>query len=98
MSYTGTVKKALVDVSGEALIWATTEAMDCVAGDECTKGRPGDIGAPKFLRIDFSKKVIYGPKRSTSIVAMDTSDKQILFKERKWSLAGCWRWTRKAGP
>lgn len=84
---------ALVDDfdGSKALICATTEAMDCVAGDECTKGRPGDIGAPKFLRIDFSKKVIYGPKRSTSIVAMDTSDKQILLQGKEmefgWMLA-----------
>lgn len=75
----------------KALICATTEAMDCVAGNQCTKGRPDDIGAPKFFRIDFSKKIIYGPKRSTPIAAMDTTDEQILLQGKEmeygWTLA-----------
>jgi hypothetical protein len=75
----------------KVLICATTEAMDCAAGDDCTKGRPGDIGAPKFLRIDFAKKIIYGPKRSTSIGTMDIADQQVLLQGKEmeygWTLA-----------
>jgi hypothetical protein len=73
------------------LICATVEAMDCVSGDDCTKGRPGDIGAPAFLRIDFAKKAIAGPKQSTPIVSMDNSDYQILLQGKEhgyaWTLA-----------
>ena len=73
------------------LICATVEAMDCVSGENCTKGRPGDMGAPAFLRIDFAKKAIGGPKRTTPIVSMDTSENQILFQGKEleygWTLA-----------
>ena len=54
--------------------------MDCVSGEDCTKGRPGDLGAPAFLRIDFAKKTIGGPKRTTPIVSMDTTEEQILLQ------------------
>jgi hypothetical protein len=50
------------------LICATVDAMDCVSGEDCTKGRPGDMGAPAFLRVDFVKKTIGGPKRSVGII------------------------------
>jgi hypothetical protein len=73
------------------LICATIDAMDCVPGKDCTKGRPGDMGAPAFLRNDFAKKTIGGPKRTTPIVAMDVTDKQILFQGKElefgWALA-----------
>jgi hypothetical protein len=73
------------------LICATVDAMDCVSGENCTKGRPGDMGAPTFLRIDFSKKTIGGTKRTTAIVSMDTSENQILFQGKEleygWTLA-----------
>ena len=75
------------------LICATTEAMDCPAGRDCFRGRPGQLGAPAFLRIDLAKKTIGGPKRTTSIVSVETSDKdrQILLQGTEigygWTLA-----------
>jgi hypothetical protein len=73
------------------LICATVEAIDCTPGEECTKGRPDDLGAPQFLRIDFAQKVIVGPKRTTPILSMDTSDDQILLQGMElgfgWTLA-----------
>jgi hypothetical protein len=73
------------------LICATVEAMDCAAGEACTKGRPDDIGAPKFLRIDFAQKMIVGPKRTTPIVFIDKSNEQILLQGTElgyaWTLA-----------
>jgi hypothetical protein len=73
------------------LICATVEAIDCAPGEECTKGRPDDIGAPQFLRIDFAQQVIVGPKRTTPIRFMDTSDDQILLQGMElgfgWTLA-----------
>jgi hypothetical protein len=73
------------------LICAPVEAMDCAAGEACTKGRPDDIGAPNFLRIDFAQKMIVGPKRTTPIVFMDKSNNQILLQGTElgyaWTLA-----------
>jgi hypothetical protein len=73
------------------LICATVEAIDCAPGEECTKGRPDDVGAPQFLRIDFAQQVIVGPKRTTPIRSMDTSDNQILLQGTElgygWTLA-----------
>ena len=62
------------------LICAPVEAIDCSPGEECTKGRPDDIGAPSFLRIDFAQKAIVGPKRTTPILFMDKSNDQILLQ------------------
>jgi hypothetical protein len=73
------------------LICAPVEAIDCTPGEACTKGRPSDIGAPSFLRIDFAQKIIVGPKRTTPIVFMDKSDNQILLQGTElgygWTLA-----------
>jgi hypothetical protein len=73
------------------LICATVEAIDCAAGEVCTKGRPDDIGAPSFLRLDFAQKVIVGPKRTTPIVFMEKSDDQLLLQGTElgygWTLA-----------
>jgi len=72
------------------LICAPVEAIDCAAGEDCTKGRPDDIGAPNFLRIDFAQKVIVGPQRTTPIVSMDKSDNQFLLQGKElgygWTL------------
>src|SRR6516162_9078693 len=68
----GTASAADFDGSNP-LICATIEALDCVAGQDCTKGRAVDMGAPPFLRIDFAKKTIGGPKRTTTILSMDIS-------------------------
>jgi len=73
------------------LICATVEAMDCSPGEECKKGGPDDIGAPRFLRLDVAKKVIVGPKQTTPIVSMEKSDTQILLQGTElgygWTLA-----------
>jgi hypothetical protein len=86
----GTVSAGDFDGS-KLLICATVEAIDCAPGEECTKGRPDDIGAPQFLRIDFAQQVIVGPKRTTPIRSMDTSDNQILLQGTElgygWTLA-----------
>jgi hypothetical protein len=72
------------------LICAPVEAIDCAAGEACTKGPPDDLGAPRFLRIDFAQKVIVGPKQTTPILFMDTSDNQLLLQGKElgfgWTL------------
>ena len=44
------------------------------------QGRPEDIGAPRFLRIDFAQKVIVGPQHTSPILFMDKSDDRILLQ------------------
>ena len=69
------------------LICAPVEAFDCAAGEECTKGRPEDIGAPSFLRIDVAQKVIIGPKRTSPILSLDKSDDQLLLQGKELGYA-----------
>ena len=85
-----TVSAADFDGS-KKLLCATTDAMDCVAGQECIKGRPGDIGAPKFLSIDFARKAVEGPKRATAIAFMEKGEEQIVLQGNElgfgWTIA-----------
>jgi hypothetical protein len=65
------------------LICAPVEAIDCASGEACSKGRPDDVGAPSFLRIDFAQKAIIGPKQTSPILFMDKSDNQILLQGKE---------------
>jgi hypothetical protein len=67
----------------QLLICATVEAIDCSSGEECVKGRPEDIGAPAFVRIDVPNKSVIGPKRTTEIAFMEKSDDQLLLQGRE---------------
>jgi hypothetical protein len=73
------------------LICATLQAVSCAPGEECERGLPESVGAPQFLRIDFVKKEIIGPKRSTQILFMEKSDEQITMQGFElgmgWTLA-----------
>ena len=73
------------------LICATVEARDCVSGTSCLNGIPDEIGAPAFMRIDFEKKVITGPQRTTAIQIMEKSERQLLLLGTElgygWALA-----------
>jgi hypothetical protein len=74
------------------LICATVEAIDCAAGDPCVKGRPAEIGAPPFMRIDFAKNAITGPQRTTPILSIEKSEAgQLLLQGNElgygWTLA-----------
>jgi hypothetical protein len=69
------------------LICAPVEAMDCVPGDTCARGRPDDVGAPAFMRIDFAKKAIVGPKRISPILFMEKSENQLLLQGTEHGLA-----------
>ena len=65
-------------IDGKAmLICATVEAISCQRGEPCEKGLAEDIGAPQFMRIDFVKKEVIGPKRTSPIRQMDMNDTQI---------------------
>lgn len=73
------------------LICAPVQSMDCLAGTECVAGTPDDIAFPAFIRIDFAKKAIAGPKRTTPIRHMDKSEAQLLLQGSEdkfgWTLA-----------
>ena len=60
------------------LICATVEARECVSGADCEQGLPDDFGAPAFIRIDFERKVMVGPQRTTPIVVLEKGEKQLL--------------------
>jgi hypothetical protein len=73
------------------LICANVEASDCTPGQNCARQRPDDIGAPAFIRIDFNRKTIVGPKRTTEITLIEKSDRQLLLQGTElgyaWSIA-----------
>lgn len=75
----------------KVLVCAPIEAMDCVSGQTCGKGRPVDIGAPAFFRVDVGNKSIAGPKRTTKIQFMEKADNQLLLQGTElgyaWTIA-----------
>jgi hypothetical protein len=62
------------------LLCATIDAHDCDAGELCLRALPSELGAPQFLRIDFAKKAVIGPQRTTAIRFMDNGPDQILMQ------------------
>jgi hypothetical protein len=73
------------------LLCSSIEALDCDPGVPCERGIPEIMGAPQFLRIDFAKKEIAGPKRTTAIRMMEKDDDQIILQGYEiglgWTLA-----------
>ena len=73
------------------LLCSSIEALDCDPGVTCERGIPEIMGAPQFLRIDFAKKEIAGPKRTTAIRMMEKDDDQIVLQGYEiglgWTLA-----------
>jgi hypothetical protein len=83
---------AAADFDGSRLlICANREAAYCGSGQACMMGRPDDIGAPVFLRIDFANSSIIGTNRTTPIVRVEKSSSQLLLQgtelDYAWSLA-----------
>ena len=75
----------------KALICAPAEVRECLAGSNCVAGSPREMGTPSFLRIDFAKKAMVGPVRTSPILHMEASDGQLLLMGTElgfgWSLA-----------
>jgi hypothetical protein len=75
----------------ERLMCATVEALDCEAGAACFKGRPADMGAPAFMRIDLAAKTVAGSQRTTPIVSMQQNAGSLLLQGTEagygWTLA-----------
>jgi hypothetical protein len=62
------------------LLCATMEAQACDPGAPCRRSLPVDIGAPKFLSLDFDKKVITGPAHTTPMLTVDKDPDQVLIE------------------
>jgi hypothetical protein len=62
------------------LICSTMEAQDCAAGETCSRELPDALGLPNFIRIDFAKQAIVGPKRTTAIKTLERSPSQVLMQ------------------
>ncbi|WP_158901305.1 hypothetical protein [Burkholderia sp. L27(2015)] len=73
------------------LICATVDAHACDPGEVCLHVLPDSIGMPEFMRIDFAKKAIVGPKRTTEIRYTDKSADQVLLQGTElgyaWTIA-----------
>jgi len=73
------------------LLCATVDAHFCDEGDVCFRTLPSILGAPQFIRINFAKKAIVGPHRTTEIRSMAPSDGQLLLQGTElgyaWSVA-----------
>ena len=59
------------------LICATVDALECTAGEACSKEQPKKIGAPAFMRVDFAKKQIIGKQHTSAIRFMDNSGESL---------------------
>jgi hypothetical protein len=64
----------------ERLMCATVEAMDCEPGAACFRGRPAEIGAPPFMRIDLASRTIAGAQRTTPIVSVERNEESLLLQ------------------
>jgi len=71
------------------LICATIAAADCIRGDDCVSGLPEDVGAPAFMRLDFAKKTVVGPKNTSPILLQERTEQQLLLQGRE----GTFAWT-----
>jgi hypothetical protein len=76
---------------------ADFDGSDSVAGEACARGLPQSVGAPQFMRVDFAKKTIAGPNRTTPIVSLNKSERQILLQASNLATDGRWRLTRRMG-
>jgi len=74
-----------------ALIYASVEAIICSRGEPCDKGLPEEMGAPQFLRVDFSRKEIVAPNVTTPIRSVQVDDEQIILQDHElgmgWTMA-----------
>lgn len=64
----------------KALICATVEAHACDPGLECKRSLPSDLGAPKFLSLDFQKKVVVGPAHTTPMLVFRKEPEQVVME------------------
>jgi hypothetical protein len=64
----------------KTLLCASIEALDCQSGEPCLRDLPEAIGAPQFMKVDFARQEIAGTKRTTPVLKMEKTEKQILLQ------------------
>ncbi len=64
----------------KALICAPVEVNDCISGAPCLGGTPSQMGAPSFLRIDFSKSTVTGPHNTAKIASVEKVGDQLVLQ------------------
>jgi hypothetical protein len=64
----------------KSLLCATIDAHFCDVGETCYRTLPGVLGAPQFLRINFTKKIVAGPQRTTEIRIVESGEGQLLLQ------------------
>ncbi|SAL64550.1 hypothetical protein [Caballeronia humi] len=64
----------------KALICATVDAHACDPGEVCLRDLPAGFGVPQFMNVNFAKKTIAGPKRSTEIRSIEKTADQVLMQ------------------
>lgn len=73
------------------LTCATLDAIECTVGLPCFQDVPEAMGAPRFMRIDFARKIVIGPKRTTPITSIEKTTAQVLLQGTElgfaWSIA-----------
>jgi len=73
------------------LLCATIEAHGCDVGETCLRVVPASVALPQFLRIDFAKQAIVGPKRTSPITSIERGSGQLLLQGTElgfgWTLA-----------
>ncbi len=62
------------------LLCATIDAHFCDIGEVCYRTLPAILGAPQFMRINFAKKTVAGPQRTTDIRFMEPGDGKLLLR------------------
>jgi hypothetical protein len=77
----------------QRLMCATLEALDCEPGAVCFKGRPADLGAPAFMRIDLEQMTIAGQYRTTPIASIEKRDGSVMLQGAE----GAYAWTLVVG-
>jgi hypothetical protein len=65
------------------LICAPVSVMECLRGEECLAGLPEDIDAPAFMRFDFKKKLVIGPKVAAEILLQDKTAERLMLQGRE---------------
>ncbi len=79
--------------TSQRMMCATVEALDCEPGAPCFKGRPSELGAPAFMRIDLEQMVIAGTHRTTPIVSLEKRPDSLLLQGAE----GAFAWTLVVG-
>ncbi|MBB5410212.1 MULTISPECIES: hypothetical protein [Paraburkholderia] len=76
---TAAMQVGAADFDGsKRLICATIDAHACDPGIACTRALPADLGLPKFLTLDFDKRAVVGPARTTPMLSVTKEADQLL--------------------